>query len=117
MVEEGFLYSCDWLIDDQPFPIAGGLVGVPYSFEVNDGPLFLGAAHEGEELAQRVKDQFDVLYEEGGRVMCIALHPFLTGRAHRIAYLDEALSYVLGHEGVWLTTADEIATWYVEQCL
>jgi allantoinase len=119
LAEEGFLYSADWLVDDQPFPITvsnGALVGVPYSFELNDGPLYLGV-HEGEELLRRCRDQFDVLYEEGGesgRVMCIALHPFLSGQPHRLEYVDEALRYVLGHEGVWQATGDEIARWYLE---
>jgi peptidoglycan/xylan/chitin deacetylase (PgdA/CDA1 family) len=119
LADEGFLYSADWLVDDQPFPIAtarGRLVGVPYSFEINDGPLFLGSFSD-DEFVQRCRDQFDVLYAEGaedGRVMCIAFHPFLLGRPHRIDLLDEALGYVLGHEDVWVTTADEIAEWYLD---
>ena len=120
MAEEGFLYSADWLLDDQPFPIAtesGRLVGVPYSFEVNDEPLFLGS-HADDEFLTRCRDQFDVLYEEGaesGRVMCIAFHPFLLGQPHRIALLDEALAYVLGHERIWAATGDEIAQWYLKR--
>jgi allantoinase len=119
LADVGFLYSADWLVDDQPFPIAtarGRLVGVPYSFEINDGPLFLGS-YSDDEFVQRCRDQFDVLYAEGaedGRVMCIAFHPFLLGQPHRIDLLDEALGYVLGHEDVWLTTADEIAEWYLD---
>jgi allantoinase len=119
LAQEGFTYSADWLLDDQPFPIvtaSGRLVGVPYTFEVNDGPLFLGS-YADEEFLQRCRDQFDVLYEEGresGRVMCVAFHPFLVGQAHRIDYLDQALAYILEHEGVWQTTADEIAAWYLE---
>jgi allantoinase len=119
LAEEGFLYSADWLLDDQPFPIStccGRLVGIPYSFEINDGPLFLGS-HPDDEFLQRCRDQFDVLYDEGaesGRVMCIAFHPFLLGQPHRVHLLDEALSYVLGHEGVWRATGDEIAAWYLE---
>lgn len=119
LAEEGFTYSADWLVDDQPFPITtstGRLVGVPYTFELNDGPLYLGT-HADEEFVQRVRDQFDVLYEEGredGRVMCIAFHPFLLAQPHRIGYLEEALEYVLGHESIWRTTGDEIAAWYLE---
>ena len=96
--------------------MSGRLIGVPYSFEINDGPLYLGS-YADDEFLQRCRDQFDVLYEEGresGRVMCIAFHPFLLGQPHRIEYLDEALSYVLGHQGVWQTTGDEIAAWYLE---
>jgi hypothetical protein len=28
-------------------------------------------------------------------------------------YLDEALRYILGHDGVWNTTADDIAEYYI----
>ena len=45
--------------------------------------------------------------------MCVALHPYLIGKAHRAKYLDEAFSYVLSHDGVWNTTADEIADYYI----
>ena len=62
------------------------------------------------------KAQFDQLYEEGevsGRVMCIALHPYIIGQPHHIKYLDEILSYIMSHDKVWQTTADEIAEYYI----
>jgi peptidoglycan/xylan/chitin deacetylase (PgdA/CDA1 family) len=119
MAEAGLIYQVDWFIDDQPFPIVvrnGTLVGVPYSRLLNDALLFSSPGFEGDYFGQICKDQFDVLYAEGehsGRVMCIALHPYLIGQPHRIRYLDEVLDYILGHEGVWRTTADEIAAWYI----
>lgn len=109
--EAGLLYSADWFLDDQPFPIHAGdrtLVGVPYSFELNDGPLFLGV-HEWDEYDRRARAQFEVLHAEGGRVMCLALHTWLFGQPHRIRALDDLLGWLLAHDGVWLTTADEIA--------
>ncbi len=123
MAEAGLIYSADWLIDDQPFPIlteSGPLVGVPYAGDVNDDSLmamgFGASAFEADYFVQLCKDQFDVLYEEGaesGRVMCVSLHAYVIGQAHRIGYLDEALSYILGHDDVWLTTADQIAEHYI----
>ena len=50
---------------------------------------------------------FDVLYREGetsGRVMPIALHPYISGVPHRIGALDAALEYICRHPGVWRTT-------------
>ena len=44
-----------------------------------------------------------------GRVMALALHPFASGQPFRAKYLDQALEYITGHPGVWLTTSDEIA--------
>ena len=118
MAEAGLIYHCDWMHDDQPVPIkvkTGKMVSVPYSIEVNDGILFR-QHFEGDYFAEICKAQFDQLYEEGaesGRVMCIAIHPYLLGQPHRINYLDEALGYIMSHDGVWQTTADEIAEHYI----
>jgi hypothetical protein len=63
-------------------------------------------------------DQFDVLYREGaksGRVMAIALHPYLIGVPHRIGALDKALKYISKHKKVWKTTGSEIAAHYTAQ--
>src|SRR5262249_8021362 len=82
---------------------------------VNDAPLSR-SSWESDTFADMCKRQFDVLYREGaenGRVMCIALHPFVMGMPHRIAELDELLGYILGHDGVWQTTADEIAEHFI----
>jgi allantoinase len=126
MAEEGLIYSADWYVDDQPFRIqveTGRLVCVPYTWELNDGLVMtegfaqgLGT-HESDYFLQMCKDQFDTLYEEGaesGRVMCIALHTSIFGAPHRVRYLDEALRYILSHDGVWATTADKIAEHYLE---
>jgi peptidoglycan/xylan/chitin deacetylase (PgdA/CDA1 family) len=118
MAEAGLIYHTDWLHDDQPVPIkvkTGKLISVPYSIELNDSPLFR-THFEGEDFVQICKDQFDQLYREGesdGRVMCIALHPFVIGQPHRIHYLDTILRYIMSHDGVWQSTADEIAEYYM----
>ena len=119
MAEAGLIYHTDWMHDDQPVPIrvkSGKLISVPYSVETNDGIIFRSYA-DGENFYRICKDQFDQLYREGeqsGRVMCIAIHPFLTGQPHRIRYLDKTLDYILSHDGVWQTTADDIADFYIK---
>ncbi|MGE3540537.1 MAG: polysaccharide deacetylase family protein [Candidatus Tectimicrobiota bacterium] len=118
MAEAGLIYHTDWMHDDQPVPIQvqqGRLISVPYSIELNDSPLFR-THYEGDYFVHICKEQFDQLYAEGaesGRVMCIALHPFTIGQPHRAEYLDEILSYIMAHDGVWQTTADEIAEYYL----
>jgi hypothetical protein len=44
------------------------------------------------------------------RVLPIALHPYLSGAAHRIEALDNALEYICRYDNVWLATGSEIAT-------
>jgi len=118
VAEAGFVYQTDWKIDDQPLPIKvrnGRLVCVPYTSELNDAPL-MRHHHEADYYARICKAQFDQLYREGGesgRCMCIALHPYIMGRAHRTRYLAEVLDYILSHDKVWQATTDEIAEHYL----
>jgi len=77
--------------------------------------LFVTKSFTGPQFRQMVIDQFDQLYadsEHSGRVMALALHPFVIGQPSRYRYLREALDYITQHEGVWLTTSDEIAAHY-----
>jgi peptidoglycan/xylan/chitin deacetylase (PgdA/CDA1 family) len=69
----------------------------------------------GEAFYRTVVDQFDELYRNSvssGRVMALALHPFVIGQPFRRKYLAKALEYITSHEGVWVTTSDEIAAHY-----
>ncbi len=112
----GLSYVLDWCADDQPFPLSvPGMISVPYSVELNDIALFVAKGFSGEDFYRIVVDQFDQLYEDSaqsGRVMALALHPFVIGQPFRLKYLVKALQYIASHEGVWLTTTDEIAAHY-----
>jgi peptidoglycan/xylan/chitin deacetylase (PgdA/CDA1 family) len=113
LAELGLSYVLDWTNDDQPYRLnVPGMLSVPYSVELNDLGLFTFKNTSGPEFVRIVRDQLEQLYADaaaGGRVMAIALHAFVTGQPFRAKYLDEALAYVAAHEGVWLTTSDEIA--------
>lgn len=118
LADEGIKYVADWTCDDQPFEIKvkkGKLFSIPYSIGINDMPALFNDHHTAVEFYEMIKDQFDILYREGetqGRVMAIALHPFLMGMPYRISYLDKALQYIKGHEKVWYATGSEIIDWY-----
>lgn len=116
LAELGLDYVLDWTNDDQPYQLnVPGMLSVPYTLELNDLGLFTAHAVTGPDFVQIVKDQLDQLYEDSatsGRVMALALHPFVTGQAFRMKYLDQALEYVVNHPGVWNTTSDEIAAHY-----
>ena len=122
LAAEGCDYVCDWTNDDQPYIMTldgcRTLVSVPYSHEINDKPAFERFNRTADEFREMICRQFDVLYREGaqsGRVMAIAIHPYLTGVPHRIDAFDEALRYIGQHERVWKTTGTEIASHYRAQ--
>jgi allantoinase len=114
----GVDYVCDWVNDDLPYRMNNGLYSIPYSLELNDMPLFNMPSIGIDDFYRRICETFDVLHEEGarnGRVMGIALHPFLIGVPHRIRYLDRALQYISSSGKVWFATGHEIIEAYRKQ--
>jgi allantoinase len=119
LIAEGCTYVADWVNDDQPYTMTidgNSIVSIPYSYELNDMAAIVRSKCTPGEFERMIKDQFDVLYDEGkssGRVMAIALHPFVMGQPHRIAALARALDYVCSFDGVWKATGSEIASHYL----
>jgi allantoinase len=117
VAESGISYLCDLYHDDQPTPIrvrSGSLTSLPYSMEINDS-IAWRRGMEAPAFARKIRDEFDVLYEEGaehGRVMNIAVHPFIMGQPHRIDALAGALEYIRSHDQVWFATGAQIVQWY-----
>jgi peptidoglycan/xylan/chitin deacetylase (PgdA/CDA1 family) len=118
LAELGFHYVLDWTNDDQPYPLTvPGMISVPYSVELND-LLAFGKGITGPEFVQMVKDQYEQLHADSansGRVMALALHPFVIGQPFRHKYLDQALGFLAGQPDVWLTNSDDIAAHFREQ--
>jgi peptidoglycan/xylan/chitin deacetylase (PgdA/CDA1 family) len=118
LAEEGIEYVADWVNDDQPYPLnvkSGRLIAVPYTVELNDIPMYLAQHHRSPEIYERSRDAFDTLYEEGAessRIMGIAVHPYISGAAHRIKYIDKIFEYMKEHEDVLFMTGEEILDWY-----
>jgi peptidoglycan/xylan/chitin deacetylase (PgdA/CDA1 family) len=123
LAECGIEYVCNWVNDEQPYPIrvkAGSMISIPYSVEINDIPAFLDLKQSAETFGRMICDQFDVLYEDGaktGRVMAICLHPFLIGHPYRSKYFPQALAHITSRQEVWLTTGGEITDWYLQNYL
>ncbi len=118
LAEEGIEYVADWCNDDQPYHMkvkSGSLVAIPYTVELNDIPVYLVQHHRSPELFERAKDHFDTLYREGedsARIMCVSVHPYITGAAHRIKYYDKIFEYIKQHDDVVFMTGEEILDWY-----
>ena len=119
LVEAGVEYVADWVNDDLPYRLkttSGVLHALPYSLEINDIVLHLVQQRPSPELFERTRDQFDTLYEEsaqGARVMCVAVHPYVSGVGHRIKYFRQIFDYMREHDGVVFMTGEEILDWYL----
>jgi peptidoglycan/xylan/chitin deacetylase (PgdA/CDA1 family) len=122
LVDNGCAYIADWNSDDQPHMMninGKQLVSLPYSWELNDNPQLLSSGRSLEEFEGMINRTFDVLLREAkendsGRVMCIALHPYLIGQPHRIDTLDRVLNRICSHPDVWSATGGEIVDHYLK---
>jgi peptidoglycan/xylan/chitin deacetylase (PgdA/CDA1 family) len=121
LAEAGIEYVSNYAHDELPVPMRvrrGSLITMPYTLEINDVPTIMGKGASAEEFARMIRDQFDVLYEEGRtrpRIMSISLHPFISGHPFRMKHLEKALGYIAGHADIWLATGGEINDWYRAQ--
>src|SRR6201993_2125354 len=83
LAEAGIEYVADWVLDEQPVPLAtraGTVVSVPYSVEINDVVISAVEKQPSDEIFRRGRDHFDRLYLDGARtprVMAISVHPYL----------------------------------------
>ena len=87
----------------------------PVSWALDDFPElepFKGSAlmQSNEAVLSRWMRTFDFGYERcPNGLMTITLHPQTIGRAHNLLMLEDFISYVSGHEGVWFPTLSEAA--------
>jgi allantoinase len=121
LVEHGYDYVCDWVLDDEPVVLktkTKPILNVPYTQECNDVAMMLIQHHQGIEYFQRASDQFDQLYEDSktsARVMALVVHPYIMGAPHRLKYYRMILEKIKGKADVLFWTGEEIADWFFSQ--
>jgi allantoinase len=121
LVEEGFEYLCDWVLDDQPVRLrtrTRSIVNLPYTQECNDVAMVLIQHHKASEYYDRAIDQFEQLYEdaaESARIMALVVHPYIMGAPHRLKYLRNLLGRIRNYPDVLFWTGEEILDWYLAE--
>jgi peptidoglycan/xylan/chitin deacetylase (PgdA/CDA1 family) len=109
LIEAGFQYTTDWANDDRPYLLDGSLLALPPQPEWNDLECMWLRRVTPPVWQANIVEAFEVLHAEGGNVFNLTLHPWITGQAHRIRYLRDALHHILGKPHVWRTTTDDLA--------
>lgn len=117
VVEDGgFVYDADDYNDDLPWydtryrdRSGKPQLVVPYTLDANDMRFATAQGfNSGEDFFNYLRDSFDVLYAEGGRMMSVGLHCRLAGRPGRFAALERFLKYVRTKKA-WVTRRIDIA--------
>lgn len=111
--EGGFLYNADTYADDLPYwdyRCDTPQLMVPYTLDANDMRFATPQGfNSGQQFFEYLKDSFDVLHAEGGRMMSVGLHCRLAGRPGRAAALGRFLDHVASHGDVWVARRIDIA--------
>ena len=114
VVEEGgFTYDADSYADDLPYydtRFGTPQLIVPYTLDVNDMKIVAyNGFSEGEEFFRYLRDTFEQLREEGGRVMSVGLHGRIAGRPGRARAVARFLDHVLASGDAWIARRIDIA--------
>ena len=117
--EGGFVYNADSYADDLPYwdtRFGAPQLMVPYTLEANDMRFATPQGfNSGQQFLDYLKDSFDVLYEEGSRMMSVGLHCRIAGRPGRFAALQRFLDYVQTFDDVWIARRIDIAEHWRQQ--
>ncbi|MBB5685707.1 allantoinase PuuE [Sphingobium boeckii] len=114
VVEEGgFTYDADSYADDLPYydrRHGRAQLIMPYSLDANDMKMVaLNGFTEGEQFFRYLRDTFDYLRAEGGRMMSIGLHGRIAGRPARAAAVARFVDHILESGDAWIATRLDIA--------
>jgi len=117
--EGGFVYSADSYADDLPYwdrSFATPQLMVPYTLDANDMRFATAQGfNSGAQFYDYLRDTFDVLHAEGGRMMSVGLHCRLAGRPGRAAALARFLDYVASTGDAWIARRIDIARHWRER--
>jgi hypothetical protein len=89
---------------------------LPYTFELNDVPIWAVQYQAGDELLRRLEATLSVFERESQhqpRVLTLALHPHLVGVPHRAYYLEKAFDLLMQRSDTVFVTSSAIADWYL----
>jgi len=118
LVEEGYEYVADWVLDDQPVWLktrTKPILNLPYTQECNDVAMMLIQHHKASEYSDRALDQFEQIYHDSAksaRIMALVVHPYIMGAPHRLKYFRKVLEAVMKKSEVTFWTGVQIADWY-----
>ncbi len=116
----GFTYDSSLMGNDVPYELhtpEGPLTEVPVQWIMDDAPLFRHVYGASNAIADpaRVFDlwsrEFVAMHKENG-CFVLTCHPFVSGRASRVALVEELVTLMRRTRGVWFTTCEEVARWH-----
>jgi hypothetical protein len=113
----GFRWHADMFDADLPYPIdtpAGPLLGMPFTMEVNDMPLYVRYGNEPEAFTRTLTRIVEGWPALGSPPACldITVHAHVFGRPYGAIAFLESLAMLRHHPHCWLTDHAELAAMF-----
>lgn len=120
----GYAWTSGWANDDMPYAFAttaGGLTAMPLSQDLSDQRMLQQQNMATEDFCAAILAAHAALDAEaaatgGGRILTLAVTPWLMGQPHRIRAFAAMLDAILARGAVWSATGTEIMeAWRAQQ--
>lgn len=114
----GIGYDSSLMGYDHPYEI-DGLTQVPVQWQIDDAVYFkfFGGGLDkwpplpARQIEESWRDEFDA-GRAYGQLFMLTVHPWISGRAQRVAMLERLLTHITTQADVWTATAAQIAAWH-----
>ena len=119
--ENGIEFLHDWLIDELPCWMRtklGPIVAMPYTFELNDVPIWTVQNNSCDEMKKRVDATLNIFDEEklyNTKIITLALHPHIVGVPQNFYYLKKIIEDLRKRDDVIFMTSSQIGDWFVKE--
>ena len=120
LAAHGIEFLHDWVVDDLPFWVTTTnkpIVGLPYTFDLNDVPIYAIQNQSSDEYLKRVKATLETFEKETPdqpRVITLALHPHIIGVPSVASYFEQAIDLLQKRDDTIFLTSSEIGDWFVK---
>ena len=118
--ENGIEFLHDFTMDDLPNWIRtkhGPMVGLPYTFALNDVPIYVVENNSSDEILKRLEATLAVYEREAehqARILTFGLHPHIVGVPHVAYYFEKALDLLADRPDTVFVTSSEMGDWFVQ---
>ncbi len=117
--ELGFQWNMDLALGDlpvtmQPDPARDPVIQLPPSRWWDDYPFFIEQSLPPRLVAEFWREDLEVVRAEG-KLLCLTLHPWISGRPGPSRALARFLDDVIALGDVWIARADHVALWWRER--
>lgn len=118
--ELGLRYDSSLMSDDRPYELnqdgsPTGIVELPVEWLLDDHPYFQMDPAQGirscihpDAVLTIWRDEFDTAFREG-TLFLLTMHPQVIGHRARLRMLERLLAGMLGRDGVWFATHEDVA--------